>query len=250
MKLNTSLPDMTKYLSKSIVLVTTLFYYSLLTPRFCLSALFNSGTCRVATSYSGLPDDFVFSPSVCSHVNIAVVYDVDIVSSVSVLEMEKVETSLSSILRDVGEMVTVRERVDLAFGIVCAVEYFHDHLRVAHGLISCDTVFVTQQLTAKLLDPSAAFLLTGKLSENAGSCVGDIKQLVEVLLSLFGNTCPAFFFACNCLRDIVGGVERGKREGVSSSLSEMNSLLDDLRQTAEYRCCPRGRQFVCQGLGE
>ena len=100
------------------------------------------------------------------------------------LEMEKVQTSLSSILRDVGDLVTVREKVDLAFGIVCAVEYFHDHLRVAHGLISCDTVFVTQQLSAKLLDPSAAFLLTGKLSQDAVSCVCDIKQLVEILLSL------------------------------------------------------------------
>ena len=230
--------------------MTTLLYYSVFIPCFCLSALFNSGTCRVATACTGLPDDFVFAPSVCSHVNVAVVFDVDVVSSVPMLEMEKVETSLSSILRDVGEMVTVRERVDLAFGIVCAVEYFNDHLRVAHGLISCDTVFVTQQLSAKLLAPSAAFLLTGKLSVNAGSCVGDIKQLVEVLLFLLSDTCPAFFFACNCLRDIVGDVERGKREGDFSSLSEMKALLDGLRQTAEYRCCPRGRQLVCQGLGE
>ena len=48
------------------------------------------------------------------------------------LEMEKVETSLSSLLCDVGDMVTVRERVILAFGIVCAVKYFHEQLRVAH----------------------------------------------------------------------------------------------------------------------
>ena len=86
------------------------------------------------------------------------------------LEMEKVETSLSSLVCDVGDIVTVRERVDLAFGIVCAVKDFHEQLKVAHGLISCDTVFITQQLSAKLLDPSAAFLLTGKLSEIAVSC--------------------------------------------------------------------------------
>ena len=177
---------------------------------FCLSALFNSGTCRVEAACTSLPDDFFLSPSICSHVNVAVVYDVDVVSSVPMLEMEKVETSLSSLLGDVGDMVTVRERVDLAFGIVCAVEYFHEQLKVAHGLISCDTVFVTQHPRAKLLDPSAAFLLTGKLSEQAVSCVGDIKQLVEILLSLLSATCPAaaFLFACDCLRDIAVGVDR------------------------------------------
>ena len=141
----------------------------MLTPCFCPLALFNSGTCRVEAACTSLHEDFFLSPFVCSHANVAVVYDVDVVSSIPMLEMERVETSLSSILRDVGDLVTVRERVDLAFGIVCTVEYLHDHLRVAHGLISCDTVFVTQQLSAKLLDPSAVFLLTGKLSEKAVS---------------------------------------------------------------------------------
>ena len=73
--------------------------------------------------------------------------------------MEKVETLLSSLLVGVGDMVTARERVYLAFGITCAVDYFHDHLRVAHGLINGETVFVTQQLCAKLLYRS-----TGRLS--------------------------------------------------------------------------------------
>ena len=49
---------------------------------FCLSALFNSRTCRVEAACTSLPDDFFLSPSVCSHVNVAVVYDVDVVSSV------------------------------------------------------------------------------------------------------------------------------------------------------------------------
>ena len=237
----------TSAINRTKVLVTTNVCYAVLTPCFCLSALFNSGACRVEAACTRLPDDFFLYPSVCSHANVAVVYDVDVVSSIPMLELEKVETSLSSILRDVGDMVTVRERVDLAFGIVCAVEYFHDQLRVAHGLISCDTVFVTQQLSAKLLDPSAAFLLTGKLSENAVSCVDDIKQLVEILLSLLRDACPAFLFTCDRLRDIAVGVERVEREG---SLSEIKALLDGLQQTAEYRCCPRGQQLVCQGLGE
>ena len=93
---------------------------------------------------------------------------------------------------------------------------------MAHGLISCDTV----QLSAKLFDPSAAFLLTGKLSEKAVSCVGDIKQLIEILLSLLSDTCPAFLFACNRLRDIAVGVDRVERKGDYYSVSEMKALLN------------------------
>ena len=225
---------------------------ALIPSSFCIfvSALFSSSTCTTEAVCTSLPDDFFLSPSRCSHTNVAVVYAVDIVSSIPVLMMEKVESSLSSILRDVGEKVTARERVDLAFGIVCAVDYFHNQLSVAHGLISCDTVFVTQQLSAKLLDPSAAFLLTGKLSEHAVSCAGDIKQLVQILLSLLSDICPAFLFACDRLRDIAVGVERMEGKGECNSLSEMKGLLDGLCQTAEYRCCPRGRHLLCQGLSE
>ena len=225
-------------------------YYSVLTICFCLSALFNSGTCRIESTCTSLPDDFFLFPSVCSHGNVAVVYYVDIISSIPMLGMEKVETSLSSLLCDVGDRVSVRERVDLAFGIVCAVEYFHDQLRASHGLISCDTVFVTQQLNAKLLDPSAAFLLTGKLSSE--SRAGDIKSTVEILLSLLSDTFPDFLLACDRLRDIAVDVEheRVERKGDCNSLSEMKGLLDSLQQTTEYRRCPRGRQLVCESLGE
>ena len=109
---------------------------------------------------------------------------------------------------------------------------------------------LTQQLRAKLLDPSAAFLLTGKLSEHAVSCVVDIKQLVEILLSLLNATCPAFLFTCDRLRDIAVGVDRVERKGDCYSLSEMKGLLHGLQQTAECHCCPRGRQLVCQDLDE
>ena len=143
-----------------------------------------------------------------------------------------------------------RKSIDLAFGIVCAVEYFHNQLSVAHGLISCDTVFVTQQLSAKLLDPSAAFLLTGKLSKHAVSCAGDIKQLVQILQSLLSDICPAFLFAYDRVRGIAVGFERMEGKGDCNSLFEMKGSLDGLRQTAEYRCCPRGRHLLCQGLGE
>ena len=244
--------DKRNQLNKSTSDNEPLTYYSVLAPCFYLLALFSSGMCGVEAAYTSLriPDEFCLSPSVCSHANVAVVYEVGVVSSIPILYMEKVETSLSSLLCDVGDRVTARERVDLAFGIVSAVEYFHEQLRVAHGLICCDTVFVTQQLSAKLLDPSAAFLLTGKLCEHAVSCADDIKQLVEILLSLLSDMCPAFLFACDLLRDIAVGVERKERRGDCNSLSEMKALLEGLQQSAEYRCCPCGRQLLCQGLGE
>ena len=177
-------------------------------------------------------------------------YDVDLVSSVPILVTEKVEASLSSLLLDVGEMLTVRERVDLAFGIACAVEYLHGHLGVAHGLITGETVFVTRQLNAKLLDPSAAFLVTGKLSEHAATLANDMKQLVDLLLSLLSNISPAFSFVCGRLRGIAGGVESIDRKDECMSLSELRTVLDGLRLTAEYRCYPRGRQLLCHGLEE
>ena len=199
---------------------------------------------------TSLTDDFILSPSVCRHANVAVVYHVDVASTVPTLMMEKVETSLSSLLHDVGDVVRVRERVDLAFGIVCAVEYFHDHLRVAHGLISGDTVFVTQQLSAKLLDPFAAFLLTGKLCDPAMTFGDDIEQLIDLLLSLLGDVFPALTVACARLRDIAVGVENVDGKGDCGSLFELKSVLDGLRQTAEYRSCPYGRQLLCQDLCE
>ena len=48
----------------------------------CLSALCNSGTCRVEAACTSLSEYFFLSPSVCSHANVAVVYDVDVVSSI------------------------------------------------------------------------------------------------------------------------------------------------------------------------
>ena len=229
----------------------TLPYHSVLIA--CIlsfSVLYGSCTCTVEAVCSSLPDDFFLPPPVCSHANVAVVYDVDVVSSVPMLVMEKVETSLSSLLYDVGQMVTMRERVDLALGISCAVEYFHDHLRVAHGLISGDTVFVTQQLSAKMLDPSAAFLLTGNVCEHAATLADDIRQLVHLLLCLLSDICPAFSFACERLRDVAAGAESADRKGDFKSLSKVKALLDDLRHTAEYSSCSRRRQLLCQEIAE
>ena len=194
---------------------------------FVVSYDTSSCLCTRQTVATSLPDDFVLSPSVCRHANIAVVYDVEVVSSVSSLVMEKVETSLTSLLNDVDHMVTMRERVNMAFGIIYAVEYFHDHLRVPHGFINGDTVFVTQQLSAKLLDPSAAFLLTGKLSDPVVTFAGDIKQLVHLLLSLLSAIFPAFPVAYDRLQNLAFGHKIVDGKSDCRSMFHLKQVLDD-----------------------
>ena len=213
-----------------------------------LAAFHNTCLRTFVSVRTSLSHAFILSPSVCRHANVAVVYHVDVVPTVPTLVMEKVETSLSSLLNDVGDVVRVRERVDLAFGIVYAVEYFHDHLRMAHGLISGDTVFVTQELSAKLLDPSAAFLVTGKLWDPAMTFTDDIKQPADLLLSVLSDVCPALTLACDRLRDIAVGIESVDGKGDCGSLFEFKHVLDGLYQTEEYRSCPYGRQQLCQEL--
>ena len=177
------------------------------------------------------------------HANVAVIYDVDVLRSVPMLVMERVETSLSSLLLDVGDRVTVRERINLAFGIVSAVEYFHDHLKVTHGLISGDAVFITQQLSAKMLDPSAAYLLS-KLPDPAVTFEDDMEQLIHLLLRILSDVCP-----CDRLRAIAVGAKNVNGQG-ECRLKPLFEFFYGLRQTAEYYCCPRSRQLLCQDFCE
>ena len=101
-----------------------------------------------------------------------------------------------------------------------------------------------------MLDPSSAFLLTGKPSERTATLANDIKQLVDLLLSLLNDMGPAFSFVSERLRVIAVGAERMERKDECKSLSELRTVLDGLRLNAEYHCCPRGRQLFCQDLGE
>jgi hypothetical protein len=50
-------------------------------------------------------------------------------------------------------------------------------------------VFVTQQLNAKLLDPLAASVVTGKLPDPAGSFQSDLEQLSKLLVYLLSDVC-------------------------------------------------------------
>jgi hypothetical protein len=76
-------------------------------------------------------------------------------------------------------------------------QYVHDHLKVVHCLTNENTVLITRQIPAKLLDYTAAYLATGKISDQATNFQGDVQQLIQLLLSILGDVCP-----CDCLTDI------------------------------------------------
>ena len=107
-----------------------------------------------------------------------------------------------------GDRVTVRERINLAFGVVSAIEYFHDHLKATHGLISGDVVSITQQLSAEMLDPSAAYLLTGKLPDPAVTFEDGMQKLIHLLLRMLSDVSP-----CDRLRTIAVGVKNVDGQG-------------------------------------
>jgi DNA-directed RNA polymerase subunit RPC12/RpoP len=132
--------------------------------------LYDHTLCTPISICTKLPEDFIFVPSVCSCANVAVVYGHSVDprgddhgTLTPVLMVEKFEMTLERLLwssADSTSTLNLRARIDIAFGIVNAMEYFHCHLGVGHGYIKSATVLVTEDLTAKLLDPTAAFLST------------------------------------------------------------------------------------------
>ncbi len=64
--------------------------------------------------------------------------------------------------------MNVRERVNISYGIVCAVDYLSS--RGNHSsYINPTTVFITSRLTTKLLDPAASCLMHDKVCQRAES---------------------------------------------------------------------------------
>ena len=127
-------------------------------------------------------------------------------------------TSLALVVCDICQMVTMQERVYLTLGIACAVECFHDHLTVAHGLASSANVFVTQQLRARTLNPPEAYILTGNPCEQAATLANDIRKVFHLLPSLLSD-----IFACDHLLDIAVGVESWDRNGDCKSLFKVTT---------------------------
>jgi hypothetical protein len=181
--------------------------------------------------------------SVNSHPHIAATYGLKRSAAGPMLVMEKIETSMFFLLGEGPDILNVKERVDLACGIVHAVDYFHHHLKVPHGLIRTETVFITSQMTAKVLDPIAAFLVTGETQDIGALFEDDIKQLVGILLMLLNDHQAPLASVCTRLQEIADSIKSGdnKRDKVSSS--HLITLLSRLRQTEQYRSCPRLSQL-------
>jgi hypothetical protein len=187
-------------------------------------------------------DDVIISLPACPHPNVAVLYDVGFFRSFPMLMMERMEAPLSSLLSHVGDEVTLRERVDVAFGIVSAIDYFHNHLNTTHGLISGGTVFVTQQLSAKMLDPLSACLVTGKLPDPAVTFADDMEKVIDLLTYLLNDV-----LSCDYLRAMA--ISFQKPDGHSLMTSLLFDFLDGVRRSDEYCHCPR-RQLMCQDRNE
>ena len=188
--------------------------------------------------FASISDGFTFS-SVCMHPNIAVTYGVSFNSSGAMMVMEKVETSLSSLLCDMDKLMTVRERVNLAFGIVSAIGYFHHHLEVTYGLLNGDIVFVTSELRAKLLDPSAVYVLTGKTPDPAITFEDDLVQLTSLLQTVLSDVCPALVSACDRLRAMASVLGSTNHRFSDISTFHLEAELDRIRRTAAYRSVSR-----------
>jgi hypothetical protein len=60
---------------------------------------------------ASLLDDVIVSLPYCMHPNVAALYDVGFFRSFPMLMMERMEAPLSTLLSDVGDQVTLRERL-------------------------------------------------------------------------------------------------------------------------------------------
>ena len=203
---------------------------------------------RSLVTFLSIPANGVCSSSVVfsmfHHPNIAVTYGVTVSTGSDMLVMEKVVTSLSDVLDDsvVNEEMNVHERVDISYGIVCAVDYLHHQVGIIHGYISSTTVFITSRLTAKLLDPGASCLMNDKISERAESYDDDLHQLICLLIKLY-ESFSQFSFVRRRLDDMISPDEINKSREKIVSTRELLELIDELKHNDEYSCSSRRREL-------
>ena len=203
---------------------------------------------RSLFTFLSIPSSAVCSSSAVfsmfNHPNIAVTYGVTVSTCSDMLVMEKVVTSLSDVLADpdVNNEMNVRERVDISYGIVCAVDYLHHQVGIIHGYISPTTVFITSRLTTKLLDPAASCLLHNKLCQRAKSYEEDLHQLICLLIKFYDSH-SQFSSVCHCLCNMISCDEINKSRGEFVSTTDLFELIDELRQNEEYSCCLSSREL-------
>ena len=193
-----------------------------------------------------LPDNFTLSPSGCLHPNIVQTFGVRFVDSSPKLLTERLEMPLSKLMSQMGDSLTVRERVDLAFGVVAAVDYLHRHLQVVHGMLSYDHVFVTCQVTAKVLDPKAASLLSNDSFSCSSLVANDMKQLGCLIALLIPDGSLVMSSASASLQTIVELLVLGKDDVVPFARAQLLEALQGVRGTKQYRSCPPKRMLHCR----
>ena len=166
------------------------------------------------------------------------------------LVMESLVTSLERLTAEVGTQLTLRERVDLSLGCVSAIDYLHHQLGVFHGFLTCSNIFCTSLLTAKVLDPVAAKLITGDDVTSYVAMNSDLVQVGHVLLKLFGvlsktdsRTIGSGEFGIQpSLYSIMENLIMEKM-GSLSTAGDMVSVLISMRETDQYRQCPLKRMY-------
>ena len=172
------------------------------------------------------------------------------------LVMEDIETSLSQLLTDVGDDLSLRERLDIALGCVCAVDYLHHQLGLSHGLLTADYIFCSSSLSVKVLDPFAAALINGEGDHLSGTQQDDFQQLGHILIALFQDSfddidssgCDDSGEYClhmRRLRTALQGVIDKKE--VARYSSEIMAMLQGIRKTDQYKQSRSKRQLsVCK----
>jgi hypothetical protein len=205
----------------------------------------NSSTVSQLEISLSLPVTSTLSPSGSLHPNIVQTFGVCFVDCSPKLLTEKLEFRLSKLMTQMGDILTVRERVDLAFGIVSAVDYLHRHLGVIHGNLCDDHVFVTCRVTAKVLDPQAASLLCGDSFGRPGLISGDMRQLGCLIASLIPSGYLVMSSASATLETIVELLVLGKCDVIPSAKFHILEALQGVRKTRQYRSCPPKRTLRC-----
>ena len=203
---------------------------------------------RSLFTFLSIPANGVCSSSVVfsmfHHPNIAVTYGVTVSTCSDMLVMEKVVTSLSNVLDDsvVNDEMNVHERVDISYGIVCAVDYLHHQVGIIHGYISPTTVFITSRLTAKLLDPAASCLMHDKICQRVESYNDDLHQLICLLIKLY-DSYPQFSSVRHRLCEMISHDETKKSRDKVVSTTKLLALIDELKHNGEYSCSSRRREL-------
>lgn len=197
--------------------------------------------------------DILSSSQPCIHPNIATLFGVTLMAgSCSILVMEKVDRSLSQLLDGSGDQLSFRERLDIAVGCVSVIDYLHHQLGISHGMLSRDYIFCSNSFSVKVLDPLTVVLLEGKTSLASVTMEDDTRQLGHVLLALFSDVfrshsdlCdnpaqPSQLLRLQCvLRQMVD-----ENEILVSGAEDVRSVLEEMRQSDQYRQCPPKRSTI------